>query len=36
MKILVSDNINNEAINIQELNYAERKHILFLDQQRCY
>jgi len=27
--------LNNEAINFQQLYYAERKHILHLDQQRC-
>tara|TARA_B100000579_G_scaffold23123_1_gene16327 strand:+ start:10342 stop:12369 length:2028 start_codon:yes stop_codon:yes gene_type:complete len=28
--------LNNDAINFQELYYAERKHILNLDQQRCH
>ena len=28
--------LNNDALNFQELYYAERKHILHLDQQRCY
>ena len=28
--------LNNDAINFQQLYYAERKHILSLDQQRCY
>ena len=27
--------LNNDAINFQQLYYAERKHILYLDQQRC-
>ena len=27
--------LNNDAINFQQLYYAERKHILNLDQQRC-
>ncbi len=27
--------LNNDAINFQQLYYAERKHILHLDQQRC-
>ena len=27
--------LNNEAINFQELYYAERKHIVYLDKQRC-
>jgi len=30
------EDLNNDAINFQELYYAERKHILHLDQQRCY
>ena len=30
------ENLNNDAINFQQLYYAERKHILNLDQQRCY
>ena len=30
------EDLNNDAINFQELYYAERKHILSLDQQRCY
>jgi len=30
------EELNNDAINFQELYYAERKHILHLDQQRCY
>ncbi len=29
------ESLNAEALNFQELYYAERKHILFLDQQRC-
>ena len=29
------EELNNDAINFQELYYAERKHILHLDQQRC-
>ena len=27
--------LNMEALNFQELYYAERKHIFFLDKQRC-
>ncbi len=34
--IKMFDELNNDAINFQELYYAERKHILYLDQQRCY
>ena len=30
------EDLNNDAINFQQLYYAERKHILNLDQQRCY
>ena len=30
------EELNNDAINFQQLYYAERKHILNLDQQRCY
>ncbi len=30
------EELNNDAINFQQLYYAERKHILSLDQQRCY
>ncbi len=30
------EELNNDAINFQELYYAERKHILYLDQQRCF
>ncbi len=29
------EELNNDAINFQELYYAERKHIFHLDQQRC-
>ncbi|AAP99801.1 MULTISPECIES: DNA primase [Prochlorococcus] len=29
------EQLNIEALNFQELYYAERKHILYLDQQRC-
>tara|TARA_Y100001968_G_C19440868_1_gene762443 strand:- start:855 stop:2909 length:2055 start_codon:yes stop_codon:yes gene_type:complete len=29
------DQLNVDALNFQELYYSERKHILFLDQQRC-
>ena len=29
------EELNNDAINFQQLYYAERKHILNLDQQRC-
>ena len=29
------EDLNNDAINFQQLYYAERKHILNLDQQRC-
>ena len=29
------EELNNDAINFQELYYAERQHILHLDQQRC-
>ncbi len=29
------DNLNAEALNFQKLYYTERKHILYLDQQRC-
>jgi len=34
--IKMFEELNNDAINFQELYYAERKHILYLDQQRCY
>jgi len=34
--IKMFEDLNNDAINFQELYYAERKHILHLDQQRCY
>ena len=34
--IKMFEELNNDAINFQELYYAERKHILHLDQQRCY
>ena len=30
------EDLNNEAINFQQLYYAEIKHILHLDQQRCF
>ena len=30
------EELNNDAINFQQLYYSERKHILNLDQQRCY
>ncbi len=29
------EELNNDALNFQQLYYAERKHILHLDQQRC-
>ena len=29
------EQLNIEALRFQELYYAERKHILYLDQQRC-
>ncbi len=29
------ESLNTEALNFQELYYTERKHILYLDQQRC-
>ncbi len=34
--ISMFEELNNDAINFQQLYYAERKHILSLDQQRCY
>ena len=34
--IKMFEELNNDAINFQELYYAERKNILRLDQQRCY
>ena len=34
--IKMFEELNNDAINFQELYYAERKHLLHLDQQRCY
>ena len=34
--ISMFEELNNEAINFQQLYYAERKHILNLDKQRCY
>jgi len=34
--ISMFEDLNNDAINFQQLYYAERKHILNLDQQRCY
>ena len=34
--IKMFEELNNDAINFQELYYAERKHIIHLDQQRCY
>ncbi len=34
--IRMFEELNNDAINFQELYYAERKHILHLDQQRCH
>ena len=34
--IKMFEELNNDALNFQELYYAERKHILHLDQQRCY
>ena len=34
--ISMFEELNNDAINFQQLYYAERKHILNLDQQRCY
>ena len=34
--IKMFEDLNNDAINFQELYYAERKHILHLDQQRCF
>ncbi len=34
--ISMFEQLNNDAINFQQLYYAERKHILNLDQQRCY
>ncbi len=33
--ISMFEELNNDAINFQQLYYAERKHILHLDQQRC-
>ncbi len=30
------EELNNDAINFQDLYYAERKNIIHLDQQRCY
>ena len=33
--ISMFNELNNDAINFQQLYYAERKHILHLDQQRC-
>jgi len=33
--IKMFEELNNDAINFQELYYAERKNILHLDQQRC-
>ncbi|WP_320664540.1 DNA primase [Prochlorococcus sp. MIT 1223] len=32
---LMFNQLNNDAINFQELYYSERKHILYLDKQRC-
>mgnify|MGYP001300998607 CR=1 FL=1 len=29
------ESLNTEALNFQDLYYTERKHILYLDQQRC-
>ena len=29
------DELNVDALKFQDLYYSERKHILFLDQQRC-
>ena len=29
------DDLNQDALRYQELYYTERKHIAFLDQQRC-
>ena len=34
--IKMFEELNNDAISFQELYYAERQHILHLDQQRCY
>jgi len=34
--IKMFEELNNDAISFQELYYAERQHILNLDQQRCY
>ena len=34
--IKMIEKLNNDAITFQELYYAERQHILHLDQQRCY
>ncbi|MBW3041900.1 DNA primase [Prochlorococcus marinus] len=34
--IKMFEELNNDAINFQDLYYAERKHILHLDQQRCF
>ncbi len=34
--ISMFEELNNDAINFQQLYYAERKHILNLDEQRCY
>ena len=34
--ITMFEELNNDAINFQQLYYAERKHILNLDQQRCH
>jgi len=33
--IKMFEELNNDAINFQELYYSERKHIFHLDQQRC-
>ena len=27
--------LNSDALNFQKLYYSERKHLLYLDQQRC-
>ena len=34
--IKMFEELNDDAINFQQLYYAERKHILNLDRQRCY
>ena len=34
--IKMFEELNNDAINFQQLYYAERKHIIHLDQQRCF